>query len=102
MADAETPPPARSRDEVARLGKAIYERDVRRQVETDHDGEVVAIDVDSGGWALGGNAIAASESLRGRHPDAEVWLMRVGHRALYRFSKLLDGGRVVSTIKHAE
>ena len=43
--------PARQRlpnKEVARLGKAIYEQDIRHQVEDVHHGEIVAIDVDSG------------------------------------------------------
>ena len=75
----------RSREETARIGKEIYERDIRRLVEADHHGEVVAIDVASGSYALGKNAIAASDGLRDQHPDAQVWLMRVGHRTLYRF-----------------
>ena len=75
----------RPREETARLGKEIYERDIRHLVETDHQGEVVAIDVDSGSYALGKNAIVASQSLRDEHPDASVWLMRVGHQALYHF-----------------
>ena len=75
----------RSREETARIGKEIYERDIRRLVEADHHGDVVAIDVGSGSYALGKNAIAASEGLRNQHPDAQVWLMRVGHRTLYRF-----------------
>ncbi len=80
-----TTPTRRPREETARLGKEIYERDIRRLVEADHFGEVVAIDVDSGSYALGKNAIDASESLRKQNPDAQVWLMRVGHRALYHF-----------------
>lgn len=79
-----TPTP-KSREETARLGKEIYDRDIRHLVETNHHGEVVAIDVGSGSYALGENAIAASEGLREQCPDAQVWLMRVGHRALYHF-----------------
>ena len=75
----------RSREETARIGKEIYERDIRRLVEADHHGEVVAIDVASRSYALGKNAIDASNGLRDQHPDAQVWLMRVGHRTLYRF-----------------
>ncbi len=75
----------RSREETARIGKEIYERDIRPLVEADHHGEVVAIDVGSGSYALGKNAIVASDGLRSQHPDAQVWLMRVGHRTLYRF-----------------
>ena len=80
-----TAPSRRPAEETARIGKEIYERDIRHLVETDHQGEVVAIDIDSGSYALGKNAIVASESLRDQHPDARVWLMRVGHRTLYRF-----------------
>lgn len=75
----------RSREEKARIGEEIYDRDIRRLVEADHHGEVVAIDVGSGSYALGKNALAASDRLRDQHPDAQVWLMRVGHRALYSF-----------------
>ena len=77
--------PTRPREEIARLGKEIYEREIRSEVEAAHVGEVVAIDVESGSYDLGKNAIVASESLRDQHPDANVWLMRVGHRALYHF-----------------
>ena len=76
---------ARPHEETARVGKEIYERDIRHLVEAEHHGEVVAIDVGSGSYVLGENAIAASKGLRDQHPDAQVWLMRVGHRALYHF-----------------
>ena len=75
-----------SAEEVARLGKEIYERDIRRQVETDHHGEIVSIDVNSGSWAIGDTVIAATNRLRTQHPDtADVWSERVGHRALRSF-----------------
>ena len=38
----------RPKEETARLGDEIYERDIRRQVEAEHHGDIVAIDVDSG------------------------------------------------------
>ena len=84
-----TTPTRRPREETARLGDEIYERDIRPQVEADHHGEVIAIDVDSGSWALGDNVIAATDRLRSQCPDAiDVWLLRVGYRALHHF-----GGR---------
>lgn len=79
----------RTAEETARLGDEIYERDIRQEVEADHQGAVVAIDVESGNWAIGDNVIAATDSLRTQRPDAvDVWLLRVGHRALHHF-----GGR---------
>ena len=78
-------PTRRPSEEMARLGKQIYERDIRPHVEADHHGEIVAIDVDSGDYAVGDMAVTAAERLRERRPHAQVWLMRVGHRTLYRF-----------------
>lgn len=93
---ASTPPPrptaaTRPAEEIARLGQEIYQRDIRRRVETLHHGEVVAIDVDTGSWAMGENVIAATDGLREKRPEAvDVWLLRVGHRTLHHF-----GGRPV-------
>ena len=78
--------PRRSREETARLGKEIYERDIRRQVEADHHGEVVAIDVDSRIWAIANGEIAAVDRLRKMRPSAvNVLCERVGYRALRSF-----------------
>ena len=84
MANAATPArQRRPKDETARLGDEIYRRDVKAQVEADHDGEYVAIDVDSGNWAIAESELAASDSLRAQRPDAlNVWLLRVGYRAV--------------------
>ena len=63
-------------------GDEIYERDIRHQVEADHHGEVVAIDVDSGNWAIGDDVIAATDQLWAQHPAAhDIWSVRVGYRA---------------------
>jgi hypothetical protein len=78
------PQPRYSAEETARRGDEIYERRVRALVEAEHRGEVVAIDVGSGAYALGDGALAASKQSLARHPDAQIWLVRVGHRALHR------------------
>ena len=88
MTDAETPAPAqptRSRDEIARLGDEIYDRDIRSKVEASCFGEVIAIDVDSGDYAVADTARSAARMLRERRSDAEVWLMRVGYPTLRHF-----------------
>ena len=81
-----TAPTRRPREETARLGKEIYERDIRQQVEGAHRGEVVAIDVDSGSWAMGEEVLEAVDHLRAQRPQAiNVLLERVGYRALDNF-----------------
>ena len=72
-------PTRRPREETARLGSVIYERDIRCQVEADHHGMVKAIDVDSGSYAIGSTASDTAKRLRERFPDAAVWLMRIGY-----------------------
>ena len=70
-------------EEVERLGDEIYEREIRALVKDDHDEEYVAIDVDSGSWAVAGELLDAADRLREREPDAlNVWLLRVGYRAV--------------------
>ncbi len=60
MANAKTPThPRRPAEETARLGKEIYERDIRRQVEASHFGEYVAIDGETGNWAIADSESAA-------------------------------------------
>ena len=76
----------RPREETVRLGKDIYERVIRPQVEAEHHGEIVAIDVDSGSWAIGDNVRTAAERLRARLPGAiNILCERVGYRALRSF-----------------
>ena len=76
----------RPREEIARLGDEIYERDIRREVEADHHGEIVSIDVDSGNWAVADGLLAAADCLRTQRPEAiNVWSLRVGERAVYKF-----------------
>ena len=78
--------PTRSREEIARVGDEIYERDIRSQVEADHDGKIVAIDVDSGSWTIGGDLLAAAGRLRARRPQVvNVWSLRVGTGPVYKF-----------------
>ena len=79
-------PTRRPRKETARLGKDIYERAIRRQVEPDHLGEIVAIDVDTGRWAMGDSASLASVRLREQRPAAvNILCERVGYLALRSF-----------------
>ena len=42
--------PRRGVKETVELGREIYKREIREQVEPEHVGRFVAIDVDSGCW----------------------------------------------------
>ena len=81
-------PARRTAADASILGDEIYQRDIRQQVEDAYHGKIVAIDVDSGDYAIGDTVSAASKRLRKRLPDADVWSVRVGYRTLRNF-----GGR---------
>ncbi len=71
-------------EEVVQLGREIYERKVRAQVEASHDGEFVVVDVTTGAWEVDEDDVAASERVLAKNPDAMLYFARVGRRAAYR------------------
>jgi hypothetical protein len=76
--------------EIAARGDEIYDKQIRDAVEPAHVGKVVAIDVDSGAYAMGENELVASRLLRQRLPDSQIWLRRVGNPSLHRIGRHID------------
>jgi len=76
--------PRYSREEFARRGTELYERQVRPQVEDGNEGKVVAIDIETGIFEVAEDTLTASDHLLARCPDAQTWFVRIGHRALHR------------------
>jgi hypothetical protein len=81
-----------SAQSVARRGRELYERSIRGEVEDGHEGRFLALDVESGDYELGDDALSVSARLRERKPQAVLYLMRVGRPAAYRL-----GGRALSS-----
>ena len=77
--------PRYSKEEFARRGQAIYEQQVRAQVEEGNRGRIVAIDIETGAFEVADDPLVASDQLFERCPEAQPWLIRIGHRALHRF-----------------
>jgi hypothetical protein len=77
--------PRYSKEEFARRGHEIYDSQVRSQVEADHHGKIVAIDIESGAFEVGDDSLTAAKQLLARCPDAQIFGIRVGHRAVHRF-----------------
>lgn len=77
--------PRYSKEEFARRGDEIYERDIQPRVETGNEGKFVVIDVESGAYEIDADELAASDRLLARCPDAQAWMMRIGSRHARRF-----------------
>ena len=82
--------PRYSKEVFARRGQALYERDVLPKLGATDDGKFVAIDIETGAYEIDRDDYEATERLLTRHPEAQMWLVRVGHRAAYNL-----GGRPV-------
>ncbi|MCT7960652.1 hypothetical protein NG791_08215 [Laspinema sp. D1] len=80
--------PRYSKEEFARLGDEIYENKVRPQVEEGNEGKIVAIDLETGDFEVDGSEIAACDRLESTHPDAQIWIVRIGSGYVRHF-----GGR---------
>ena len=80
--------PRYSKDEFAQRGQIIYTRDIRPHLTAEDEGKFVAIDIETGAYEIDRDDYTATERLLDRHPRAQIWLLRVGHRTAYRI-----GGR---------
>jgi hypothetical protein len=75
-----------SKEELARRGQELYESQIRQQVEeAGNEGKIVAIDIETGAFEVADNVLPATNRLFERNPDAQPWVIRIGHRAVYHF-----------------
>ncbi len=84
--------PRYSKEEFAHRGQALYEKRVRPQVERGNRGRIVAIDIETGGFEVGDDAVTASGRLLARCPGAQPWCVRIGRRTMHRFGQLHGSG----------
>ena len=74
--------------DIATVGKAMYE-ELRADMEANHWGRMVVIDVNTGEYEVGDDDLTATLRLMERVPGAMTWGELVGHPAPYRMSTLV-------------
>lgn len=75
-----------SKEELARRGQELYESGIRQQVEAGNEGRIVAIDIETGAFEVADQVLPATNRLFERYPNAQPWVIRIGHRAVYHFA----------------
>ncbi len=74
-----------SKEEIARRGRAMYQKLVRRKLAGEKKGRIVALDIETGDFEVADDILTGAETLLKRRPDSRVWLARIGYRTLRRF-----------------
>jgi hypothetical protein len=71
-------------EEVGRLGRELYERDIRPKVEKDNRGRYLVLDILTGQYEIADDDLIASDRLIEKKPDAILYGLRIGYPAAYR------------------
>lgn len=74
-------------EEFAQRGNALFERNVRPHVDMEDDAHLfVAIDIETGAYAVDSDAMEATRQLVKQCPNARgrIWYRRVGSESTYR------------------
>ena len=71
-------------DEIVRRGQEIYEEQIRAEVEAELTGKFLVVDIETDLYEFDVSELAAFDSARAKHPDATLYLLRIGHNTAYR------------------
>ena len=77
--------PRYSIDEVGDRGTELYETKIRPLVAAGNEGRILAIDIESGDYAVADQRRDAVSVLLDKNPDAQIWVLRIGHVAVSKF-----------------
>jgi hypothetical protein len=77
-------PPTLPLEELARRGKELYSTRILPLLSAETHGRFVAVDVMTGDYEVGLREHDAVSGLRGRHPNAEIWMERSGFPTTYK------------------
>ena len=69
--------------ELCSKGEKIYAK-IKEKLEPTLNNKFVAIEVDSGDYFIGNDAIEATERAKKRYQDSTFFLVRIGHPAAFK------------------
>lgn len=73
-----------SREEFVRRGEDYYDRFLRDELEPEHKGKFVALDIETGEYEMDADEMAAIDRARARMPGKVFYILRVGYPAAHR------------------
>jgi len=76
-----------SSDEIAERGQALYDHDIRDKLDASVRGKFLALDIETGEYEIDADELSALKRGRAKHPDAALYLLRIGHSAAHRLGR---------------
>ncbi len=84
--------PRYTSEEIVQRGQALYDQQIRAQVEASHEGKFLVLDIETGEYEIDVSEVAALKRAKAKHPGAAFYILRVGHPTAYR----VGGQRLVT------
>lgn len=72
-----------SSTEIAQRGQALYDQQLRAQMEASHPGQFLVLDIETGDYEIDVDDVAAIQRAKAKHPDAALYILRVGAPTAY-------------------
>jgi len=76
-----------SSDEIAERGQALYDHDIRDKLDASLRGKFLALDIETGEYEIDADERSALKRVRAKHPDAALYLLRIGHPTAHRLGR---------------
>ena len=77
--------PRYSKEEFAARGDAIYPHLAAVRLKEADQGKAIVIDIDTEDFEIDVDELTASDRLLSRHPQAQIWVQRIGERYARHF-----------------
>jgi hypothetical protein len=74
-----------SKEEFARRGETIHEKEILPKLKPKDVGKFLAIDIETGEYEIAADEMKAGDKLRARLPDAQIWMVRIGYATARSF-----------------
>jgi hypothetical protein len=77
-------------EEIQQRGEAIYEHEIKKQIEPTEQGRICVIDIETGEYEIDDTMLDASRRALAKHPGAALWGLRIGYDVVYSFGGGLE------------
>lgn len=79
--------PQLSSSEIAERGEALFQQEIRSELDPNTHGKFLVLDVETGEYEIDRDELAALKRARAKRPGAPLYVLRVGYATAYRIGR---------------